>query len=173
MAGIGAARGERPLANGDAGWVRDKRWAAGLTLLTVAALLRPLAEHWAASPRDSFPLSNYPMFSAKRRDRARVSYLVGLDAAGERRLLPYRCAGSGGLNQVRRQINRAVREGWAENLCEIVAASPRLRADGPLADIVEVRVVTGEYRIAEYFAGDKAPLRETVLAARSPRRENR
>lgn len=161
--GSGADRGTRT------GWVRDKRLAGGLTLLTVAALLRPIRENWRASPKDSFPLSHYPMFSFKRAERARVSYLVGVDARGGRRPLPYLCAGEGGLNQVRRQINRAVREGWADGLCEAVAASPTLRL-AAFADVVEVRIVTGEYRLTDYFGGNTAPLAERVHAARPVRR---
>jgi len=167
--GVGVRDG-RATGDADTGWVRDKRLAGVLTLLTVAALLRPLAEHRRAVPKDSFPLSHYPMFSVKRRMRARFTYLVGIDRRGERRLLPYRCAGGGGLNQVRRQINRAVREGWVADLCAAVAASPLLRREGALADIVEVRVVTGEYRLADYFAGSKEPLAEVVHAAWPVRR---
>jgi len=37
----------------------------GLSLL--AAVLWPLRENWRAARRDSFPLSYYPMFSARRR----------------------------------------------------------------------------------------------------------
>jgi len=159
-----------PATPAGSGWVRDKRLAGALTLATVAALLLPIAENWRATPKDSFPLSYYPMFSLKRSKRARVTYLVGIDERGERRILPYGCAGAGGMNQVRRQINRAVREGRAETLCEAVAASPRLRREGPFADLVEVRVVSGEYRLKDYFAGNKVPVAERVLAARPVRR---
>lgn len=161
--GAGADRGTS--------WVGNKRLAGGLTLLTVAALLRPIAEHRREFPMDSFPLSHYPMFSLKRSKRARVTYLVGIDARGKQRRLPYLCAGVGGLNQVRRQINRAVREGWAERLCETVAASPMLRREGAFADVVEVRIVAGEYRLADYFKGNKAPLSERVYAACLVRRD--
>jgi hypothetical protein len=154
------------------GWVRDKRLARLLSLILVAALLRPIAENRRARPRDSFPLSYYPMFSLKRSARSRVTYLVGIDAAGGRRLLPYTCAGSGGLNQVRRQINRAVREGWADALCQRVAASPALGRPGPFADVAEVQIVTGSYRLADFFAGDKGPRSERVVAARRVRRSS-
>lgn len=149
------------------GWVRNKWIAGGLTLLTAAALLLPLREHRRAVPKDSFPLSHYPMFSLKRSNRAKVTYLVGLDAGSGRRLLPYGCVGLGGLNQVRRQINRAVREGWVEALCETAAASPLLGCQGPLSDVVEVRVVTGDYRLTDYFSGkNRGPRSENILATR-------
>lgn len=147
--------------------VHGKRLAGALTLLTAAALLRPLLEHRRAEPKDSFPLSHYPMFSLKRSKRAKVTYLVGLDAGGGRHLLPYHCAGLGGLNQVRRQINRAVREGWVEAVCETVAASPMLRQEGPLSRVIEVRIVTGVYGLADYYSGQNTtPRTEKILAAR-------
>jgi hypothetical protein len=164
--------GDRPAAGGT-GWAGGKRLAGGLSLLVIAALLRPLLEHRRPEPRDSFPLSHYPMFSAKRPKRARLTYLVGIDSAGQRTCLPYRCAGVGGLNQVRRQINRAVREGRVDDLCEAVAASSTLHQPGSLAGIVEARVVSGEYRVDDYFAGNRTPMKETVLAARPVRREER
>lgn len=153
------------------GWPPSKRLAGGITLFTAAALLRPLAEHWRAESKDSFPLSHYPMFSLKRSDRARVTYLVGIDADGGRHRLPYRCAGMGGLNQVRRQINRAVREGRAELLCETVASSPLLRQTGSLGRIVEVQIVTGTYGLTNYFSGKtRSPMAEKIHATRPTRR---
>jgi len=147
------------------GWVRERWLARIVTLLTVGVVLSPIAENRRTPPKDSFPLSYYPMFSLKRAKRWRVTYLVGIDARGERRLLPYTCAGCGGLNQVRRQINRAVREGEADAVCRRVAASAALRRGGRFADLVEVRLVTGEYRLADYFGGKIEPRREHVRAS--------
>ena len=72
-----------------------------------------------------------------------MNYLVGLDARGGRRLLPYTLAGTGGLNQVRRQINRAVREGRAEALCRSVASAVAERNDefGEVAIVQGLRIV--------------------------------
>lgn len=152
-------------------WASGKRLAGIVTACIAAALLRPLAEHRRATPRDSFPLSHYPMFSLKRSQRARVTYLVGIDDAGGRHLLPYRCAGAGGLNQVRRQINRAVREGRANALCDAVAASAPLQTPDAAARIVEVQIVTGAYRLDDYFSGTRrTPEMETVLASRPTRK---
>jgi len=165
--------GREPLLAGESGWVHDKRLAGVVTVLTAAALLLPIAQNWRVAPRDSFPLSYYPMFSLKRSKRVRVTYLVGIDARGERHLLPYGCAGTGGFNQVRRQINRAVREDRVETLCQTVAASPLLKRPGPLASILEVRIVSGEYRLADYFSGkDQTPVSERMLAAVPVRRES-
>ena len=72
----------------------------------VAAVFSPVAENWRDHPSDGFPLSYYPMFSRQRGEVYRQTHLVGVDAENNRILIPYRFAGAGGFNQVRRQINR-------------------------------------------------------------------
>lgn len=144
---------------------RDKWLAGGASLLMIGAVLLPVARHWQEHPRDSFPLSHYPMFTAKRSSTVKVTHLVGLDRAGGRHQVPYTYAGSGGLNQVRRQINRAVREGRAGALCDSVAARLARQEKGPLSEVVSVRLVIGKYGLAEYFAGKSHPVSEHVLAS--------
>jgi hypothetical protein len=145
--------------------VRGKGFAGGLSVLTIGAVLSPIVQNWREEPRDGFPLSYYPMFSAKRSKTASVTYLVGLYAQGGRRLLPYVYAGTGGLNQVRRQINRAVREGRADKLGQIVAGKVALVGEEPFAAVVTVQVVTGKYRLADYFADKRDPISEFVHAS--------
>jgi len=145
--------------------VRGKGLAGGLSLLTVGAVLWPVAQNWRKEPKDSFPLSYYPMFSAKRSESAKVNYLVGVGARGERYLLPYAYAGTGGLNQVRRQINRILRKGGADRLCRLVAENVAQEKEGRFADVVTVRVVTGEYRLTDYFTGKRDPVSEVVHAS--------
>lgn len=142
----------------------EKRLAVGASLLLVAAVLLPVRENRRRPPRDGFPLSPYPMFSAKRSKRHRETSLIALDAAGQRVPIPYTYAGVGGLNQVRRQINRAVARGDAADLCHRVAA--RLAAAPPAGrtDLVAVQVVTGDYDLRGYFAGRKTPVAEVVHA---------
>jgi hypothetical protein len=165
------ATGAAPNGGRASGWVRTKRRASAVALLLVAALLRPIAENRRRSPTDSFPFSYYPMFSRRRAERARVIYLVGVDAGGRSCLLPHACAGSGGFNQVRRQINRAVREGRADALCASVAASPVLTQTAAFADVVEVRVVAGDFCLTDYVPGNARPLAERVRAAHQVRRD--
>jgi hypothetical protein len=145
---------------------RGKGFAGALSLAMVGAVLWPVLENWKEEPKDGFPLSYYPMFSLKRPKKADFTYLVGLDADGGRHLLPHRYAGTGGLNQVRRQINRLAREGKAEGLCQRVAERLAGEKDGPFASMVTVQVVTGRYRLAQYFDGKKEPTRERVHASR-------
>jgi hypothetical protein len=130
----------------------------------LAAVLAPVRQHWRAEPRDGFPFSCYPMFSARRSAHGTVTHLVGLQDDGSRRVLHHSYLGTGGLNQVRRQLNRSVRDGRAQELATtaaaLVAARPR-RGDGA---VTEVRVVTGRYRYDAFFAGDREPVREQVHA---------
>jgi len=142
-----------------------------LSVGLVGAMLQPLVQNWREQPSDSFPFSYYPMFTAQRTKGKRETYLVGLDAHGARRLLPYGCAGPGGHNQVRRQINRSVGAGRADAVCAAVAAhvAGRTRFD----DIVTVQVLTGTYDLAAYFSGAREPTSERVRASRPVLREER
>src|SRR5699024_10288365 len=97
---------------------RDLCARAGYTALAVVLLAA--LRHYAGKPKqvrrakfkhDSFPLSTYPMFSTDRKGRIIVPHVVGLTAEGERILLHHRHYGTGGLNQVRKQIARGVRGG--------------------------------------------------------------
>lgn len=141
---------------------RNRAGAASLVLL--GAVLAPVRQHWRATPGDGFPLSSYPMFTARRAATGTVTHLVGLDRAGQRRLLPSSVAGPGRLNQVRRQLWRAVRSGRAAEACRAVADRLAQHPGARFADVVEVRVVTGTYRLDDYFAGRTEPVAERVDA---------
>lgn len=79
-----------------AGWIEDERHAAAFSAAVLAAVLLPIRQNWREHKRDGFPLSYYPMFSQRRKERVGLLYLVGLTATGERRLIPYSYAGTGG-----------------------------------------------------------------------------
>jgi hypothetical protein len=141
-----------------------KALAALFSLGLIAATLAPVKENWRDEPKDSFPLSYYPMFSFKRSENYQVHYIVGFDKNGLRYLLPHRFAGSGGFNQTRRQLNKTVREKRAVELCKTIAARVARETDAPYCDIVTVKIVTGSYRFDDYFGGDIAPLSEKTRA---------
>lgn len=142
-----------------------KSFAAALSAVVIGAVLWPIVENWRKEPRDSFPLSYYPMFSLKRQDATTVCFLAGVDGRGERHLLPHTYAGTGGLNQVRRQINKIVRGGKADTLCKVVAAKVAEEDEERFADVVAVQIITGRYRFADFFAGNRTPVREKINAA--------
>ncbi|GAB4425419.1 MAG: hypothetical protein OHK0015_05450 [Chloroflexi bacterium OHK40] len=140
--------------------MREKWLAGGFSLAMLGAVIWPVIENWRPHPRDTFPLSYYPMFSARRGEREKVTYVLGIDRNGQRRTIPYDLIGVGGFNQVRRQVRQIVARGQAETLCSAVAA----RVAPLYPDIVRVIVVTGTYNLDRYFAGDRSPLKEVVHA---------
>ena len=50
-----------------------KAMAAAASLLLLGAVMAPVRQNWRRGGRDGFPLSYYPMFSAKRRATASVT----------------------------------------------------------------------------------------------------
>jgi hypothetical protein len=145
--------------------VPEKAFAGALSAALIAGVLWPLRQNWCETPRDSYPFSYFPMFSAKRRKRVRERYLVGADADGRRQLIPYTYFAGGGLNMVRRQLRRLVMTGRADEVGRIVAKRLATCTEEELAGIVTVSVVTGEYRLSDYFTGVKEPLTERVHAS--------
>jgi hypothetical protein len=131
--------------------------------LLIGATLSPIVQNWRSEPKDSFPLSYYPMFSTKRGETYQVNYIVGLDAKGDRHTIPHKFAGTGGgFNQTRRQINRYVDEKRGDELARSVAAAIAREKKPPYNEIVTVRIVRGRFRFDDYFHGNKNPISESV-----------
>ena len=136
---------------------RRKACAALLSLLVIGIVLVPIAENWKASPKDSFPLSYYPMFSRRRPDVVQITHVVGIDPLGNEYPIPYRYVAPGGMNQVRKQLRKAVRQGVATRLCDKAAGRVARKRKGPLADVDTLAIVTGTYRLDDYIAGKREP----------------
>ena len=143
-------------------------WGWSLAALTLV----PLRAHWTESPQDNFPLSHYPMFSAKRDSLYSVFHYVGLDREGRQHNLPYGLAGSGGFNQIRRQIRKTARSPQANLAARQVADRVARSAQLAHLDLVTVMLVRHRYRFHAYFPeADTAPVQERVYATvRIPRR---
>lgn len=148
----------------DTALIERRGIAAGLSIAMVVAALRPILENWRERPRDGFPLSYYPMFTARRSRRVRVTHLLGIDAQGGRQIIPCRYAGTGGLNQIRKHITATVRWDGADELAQGVARRVARRSTGPLDTIVTVQVVTGVYDMDRYFRGKRRPKSEEIHA---------
>ncbi|GAB4403759.1 MAG: hypothetical protein OHK0039_03310 [Bacteroidia bacterium] len=141
---------------------KPKAWA--LTLLLCGAILWPVRENWRPSPRDDFPFSYYPMFSYQRNETYRCTYLVGYDSDSVRHLIPYRYAGSGGFNQVRRQINADRREGRGARLLARVAETWQTRKQAGDPQLVRIDLVQGRYHIDRFFLeNDRQPIEEDII----------
>lgn len=130
----------------------------------VGVVLAPLRQNWRRKPRDGFPISYYPMFSARRQRSGTVVHLVGVDSSGQAQVLHYRHAGTGGLNQVRRQIRRTVKAGRAQELADTAARSVAGSTRSSKRRVVQVRVVSSRHAYDEFFAGHRVPEEETVHA---------
>ncbi|MBA2459291.1 MAG: hypothetical protein H0V43_10105 [Gemmatimonadales bacterium] len=142
-----------------------KLQAGVLSVSMVAVTLFPIVENWRDRPEDGFPLSYYPMFTARRSDSVRITYLVGLDSAGNRSAISYREVGPGGLNQVRRQLARIAERGDPQSFCRSVAAKVAAQDAGSTREISTLRLVTGSYRLSQYLAGTLRPFAEREHAS--------
>jgi len=137
--------------------VRQRVSAVFSTVLLVL-VLSPVTENFRAEAIDSFPLSYYPMFTADRGQHEPVTYLVGVDRDGVERTLTYRLAGSGGLNQVRKQIRSMVRQRRAGELCAMVAGRAAGLKGARYNSLRAVRIVSGTYDFRDYFSGNTTPV---------------
>lgn len=140
-------------------------YAVVVSLVLLGAVIWPVLQNRRPEPRDGFPFSYYPMFSQAHPEVQQFTYLIGMESSGRRHYLPHRYAGSGGMNQVRRQIGRIASRGGeeADLLCRRVARA--LLRDQPAlaARLSRVCPVTGEFRPIDYFGkGQKEPTSERV-----------
>jgi hypothetical protein len=155
-----------PAQDGSAcGMAGGKLLASLFSIALVCAVLWPIHQNWKSKPHDSFPLSYFPMFSAKRKAVESFCYVVGRDENGARYLIPYLFIGLAGENQTRRQIDRIVREHRATELAGSVARNLAGESEAPWSRIATVAVVRGSYVVDDYFHGRKAPASEKVLAS--------
>jgi hypothetical protein len=144
----------------------ESRWMPVLFIaITLGTVLSPLAQNWSPQPKDNFPLSYYPMFSARRGSEYSTPSLLGLDAQGRRTILPYRFAGSGGFNEVRHQVRSRIGNGKAKSLCRKLARRIGREKEWQEKQIMTVQVITATHKMDAYFAGNKAALEEKVHAS--------
>ena len=141
---------------------RGKRVAVLSSLALIGAVLWPIQQNWRQDPHDSFPLSYYPMFSTKRDPIEIFYYMVGTDAQGNRHYIPYKMIGTGGGNQVRRQLRKIMNEGRAPDLAKAVAKRLARRDDSPWSEIVSVAVIKGKFGVDDFFHGKKSPVAEQI-----------
>ncbi len=134
-------------------------FAVVVSVVFAAAVVSPL---FRSPPRDSYPLSNYPMFSQRLEAVNDVRTAVGRDATGERELLsPLLIAGSDEVMMAVQDVGDAVRAGEADALCRDIAT----RVAGSGRDhLAAVEVVTERHHAIDYFRGARDPLGAEVHA---------
>lgn len=135
------------------------------SIFVIVLVLSPVTENWETRPKDSFPISYYPMFSKKRDATYGLYYFVGYDSVQNRYKIPYKLAGTGGFNQVRRQIKKKARsskaEAFTQQVAERVAENKRL----PYSGLVRIELVKGYYHLENYYLKqDTLPVSEKRLA---------
>ena len=144
---------------------RRKLGAACFSLVLVGTVLSPIQENWKETPHDDFPLTYYPMFSAKRDRVETFYYVIGRDRQGNRHHVTHKIIGPGGLDQVRRQLNAQVRNGDADRVARTVAAKLAAKDRPPWSEIETVEVCRGRYSVDAWFRGGKLPVTEEVKAS--------
>ncbi len=143
--------------------IQPKTQAVFFSVATLMAIAWPVHQNWKKNPKDNFPLSYYPMFSHQRKATHSLPYFVGYDNIGNRYFIPYKFAGTGGFNQVRRQINKRARSGDAKKLTRKVAKALRKTKKQPFKNLVRVEMVRGKFHLDDYFNTEKKqPIKETV-----------
>ena len=131
-----------------------KMVAVGFSLMVLGSVLWPVNQNFRSEPRDDFPLSYYPMFSKKRSETVRITYILGVDDAGQEHRIKYCYAGSGGMNQIRKQLKKAVCRGETDQMCRKIAsrvAVKRRKKNHPLSEIDTILMVTAKHRVNDYF----------------------
>lgn len=145
--------------------IQSKFSAVAFSVILITIVASPIKENWKAKPKDNFPLSYYPMFSKKRDASYTLNYVVGFDASNKRYCIPYHIVGSGGMNQVRRQINKKCKEGESDKLAKKVARRIANSEKAPFDKLEKVVVMEGTYHLEDYFmANSKAPLKEKIIS---------
>ncbi len=124
----------------------------------------PVQENFKETPKDSFPLSYYPMFTTLRPPHYAVSHPAAADMNGKVYHLPFTILGQGGFNQTRRQISRSVREGRAQLLADLLAenvSQAGLKGEAPFKSVA---IITSVYKLDDYYRGVKKPFKRIVRA---------
>jgi hypothetical protein len=141
--------------------MRTATWSYIVGAAMLIAVTAPLT---GLATADSFPVSDYPMFSFKRDTPvASIAHAVGVTAAGDRTTLPPRAVGTDEVIQAFETFRQAVRNGDAAlaALCQDIAA--RVAADG----YATIEITSDTFDAIEYLDGARTP-DSTVIHASCP-----
>jgi hypothetical protein len=123
--------------------------AVAVAVIAVAAVLLPLRRGLA---NDSFPLSNYPMFTARRAQVTSIERAIGVSVDGEEHVLsPELTGGTVEVIQAAQTVFDAIRDGTADALCAEI--TDRIAASGD-ARTAEVLVVTEHFDVVAALRAD-------------------
>ena len=143
----------------------SKTQALIFSIAALLVVLSPVVQNWVEKPKDSFPLSYYPMFTQKRSQNYGLYYIVGLDTLGIRERIPYKLISTGGFNQVRRQINRARKKEGGLPFLEKTAHTIAKKNSILYGKLTALELVKGYYSLEGYFLkNDTLPVLERKIA---------
>lgn len=130
-------------------------YAYGLTLILVALVISPALRD---PPVDSFPLSDYPMFSHGRPSpEMTLTHAHGVSEDGARQALsPLVSSGNREVLQSMMTIGNEVHAGRSVPFCREVAQ--RVAAEPDLAHIAYVELLTSTFDSIAYFEEGPEPL---------------
>jgi hypothetical protein len=148
--------------------ISSQSFATAFSILVLVTLMWPVHENFEKRPNDDFPLSYYPMFSHKRKATYSMPYVVGYDSLQNRYFIPYKYAGTGGFNQVRRQMRQMVREDRHEELIDRVVKRLEDSKHAPFDKLQRIELVKGKYHFEDFFLHDqREPISEKLLSTRN------
>ena len=134
--------------------MRGPRQLAAIVVSVVVAVV-VVQPAFRSPPRDSYPLSNYPMFAQELGTVADANTVVGVTPAGEeRKLSPRLIARTDEVIQAEGFVYSQLSTGNADGLCRDVAQ--RVADRGPV-DVVEIEVLTFRQDAVAYWQGDRDP----------------
>lgn len=115
-------------------------------------------------PQDSFPLSDYPMFSAGRPDpNLTITHALGVDEAGaETPLSPMLSSANREVLQSMMSLHLGVHSGPERRAAYCREIAERVAADSGQDGTVAVALVTSTYDSVGYFEGSTEPLARDV-----------
>jgi len=134
-----------------------------IAVITAVVLLVVLSPALRSSPRDGFPLSNYPMFATDVGRTAVVDTARGLRADGSTvTLSPRLVTGTDEVILAASTVTNAVAAGpdRTSRLCDEIAG----RLGGSRPDVVQVRIATETLDAVDWFDGATAPTSVEVRA---------
>jgi len=145
------------------GTERWRLWAGAVALTMTAAILWPLVPD-----EDSFPLSNYPMFSTPKTTRAKIYHVVGFTPDGRGMPLSPSMLDTDEIMQAYQTVKLAIRGGRAQALCEDSAT--RVETSDDFADVTRLEVRIDAFDAVRYWEGDRSTERTWIIAKCGVRR---
>jgi hypothetical protein len=132
-----------------------------VAIIAVGAVLVPLRRGLA---EDSLPLSNYPMFTARRAQVTSIERAIGIARDGDEHVLaPELTGGTVEVIHAAQTIFDAIRAGSADALCDEIAERV---ADADNKTTSEILIVTERFDVVAALQADDPEPVERVVHAR-------